>query len=160
MAVLFLASFAYAGSFSLLSDQKEGVIFLKDPCYKNKLSLIFSFNQDIQDVDLTKFNMVDFSKGFREELAAEGEGIMYIYLEAAHHEKISEHQLKIDYWLKKISEDGINPDLETPDQIEIVILNQDLAKVKSLSNESSTALTDSEKVKTLINTNTDFSCFK
>jgi len=146
--------------FRLLSDKQNGIVFMKDPCAKNAFSLIFSFSQDIEEFPSSEMAMVSFTKSYQDVLATYNEGLRYCYLEAAKAEKIGNRQVKITYLAKKVSEDGEDPSLTIPDQMEVVVVAEDLAKIKDLEGRSAEPLNGAESIRTLINVNTESTCSK
>ena len=149
-----------AQRFVLLSDQKNGIVFFKDECKKNAFSLVFSFSQDLKEIPYAHLALVDFSKNFKEDLKASHDGLVYAYLEVQSSQKMGNRQIRVDYTAKKVSDDGgADADLDIPDQIEILLLDEDLKKIMSTSNFNLETMESSKKVRTLINANLE-SCFK
>lgn len=156
-----VAVFAQESSlrFALLPDEQNGIVFFKDECKKNAFSLVFSFSQDLKDVSYHGLAIVDFSKNFKEDLKSNHDGLVYAYLEVQSSQKMGNRQIRIDYLAKKVSDDGGgDTELDIPEQIEILLLDEDLKRILDMSEHHVGAIDTSKKVRTLINSNLETSC--
>src|SRR3989338_11702691 len=132
--------------FILLSDEKNGVVFFKDECQKNVFSLVFSFSQDLKDASYSGLALVDFSKNFKEDLKSSHDGLVYVYLEVQTSQKIGNRQIRIDYVAKKVSDDGgMDTELDVPEQIEVLLLDEDLKRILGISGHHLEAIDGAKK---------------
>ncbi len=158
-------SFPSATPFELLSETQEGIQYLKDPCYGNVFSLIFSFSEDIQDPPQRELALVAFSSAFEEMIRSlyqmDKTDDVALYYGAP--QKLGNRQVQIDYVVKKVSMEGpddFDSDIELPDQIEIVIENNELAKILDIHHRYCAPIDDFKKKITLINKNAQIGCLK
>ena len=147
--------------FALLSDEQNGIVFFKDECKKNAFSLIFSFSQDLKDASSQGLALIDFSKNFKEDLKSNHDGLVYAYLEVQSSHKIGNRQIRIDYIAKKVSDDGgSDTDLDVPEQIEVLLLDEDFKRIFDVSGQSIEVMDLSKKTRTLVNSNLETSCLQ
>ncbi len=145
--------------FALLSDEQSGVVFFKDECKKNVFSLIFSFSQDLKDTSYQGLTLVDFSKNFKEDLKSSHDGLIYAYLEVQSSQKIGNRQIRIDYSSRKVTDNGgSDTDLEIPEQIEVLLLDEDLKHIFDTFGRHLDVIDPAKKTRTLINSNLETSC--
>src|SRR3989338_5964959 len=145
--------------FILLSDEQNGVVFFKDECKKNVFSLVFSFSQDLKEASYSGLAFVDFSKNFKEDLKSSHDGLIYAYLEVQSAQKMGNRQLRIDYVSKKISDEGgADTDLDIPEQIEVLLLDEDVQRILDTSDHPLEAIEEGKKIRTLLNSNLETSC--
>jgi len=144
--------------FRLLSEIQNGVTFLRNPCYPEAFSLVFSFSKDLKVPIHEEIAFVSFSPEFEDFLKTQHEGMASVALYARAPEKIGSRQLKVDYIAKMVRKDGSGDNLLLPDQIEVVISNDDLAKVFDQSNQSCEGVPSGEREMTLLLSNPSERC--
>ena len=146
--------------FALLSDEQNGIVFFKDECKKNALSLIFSFSQDLKETSYPGLTLIDFSKNFKEDLKSSHDGLVYAYLEVQSSQKIGNRQIQIDYVAKKVSDEGgTDTELDIPEQIEIFLLDEDLKRILDTGGHHLEAMDGAKKTRTLLNSNLERACW-
>lgn len=136
--------------FQLLTEVQNGVVFFRNPCQPEAFTLIFSFSKDIKGGLEEGILFISFSREFEDFLKSQHEGMKSIALYAGIPEKIGNRQLRVDYISKMVRTDGGFDNLELPDQIEILILNDDLAKVLDQRNQSCEKVPGDERERTLL----------
>lgn len=146
------------GRFHLLSEIQNGVAYVKNPCHPEAFSLIFSFSKELKGTISEEISFVSFSEEFEDFLKTQHEEMKTVALYARSPEKIGSRQLRVDYIAKAVREDGSDANLELPDQIEVVILNDDLSKVLDQSNRPCERVPNHEREITLLLSNPSEKC--
>ncbi len=141
------------GRFRLLSEIQNGVTYIKNPCHRGTFSLVFSFSKELKGSVEEEMAFVSFSEAFQDFLKTQHEEMKTVALYAGAPEKIGSRQLRVDYIAKMVREDGSDVNLELPDQIEVVILNEDLSRVFDQSNRSCERVPTNEREITLLLSN-------
>ena len=149
-----------AGSFELLAQKEGGVEYFKNPCRSSAFTLVFSFSQDLQDPPGDAFAIINFSVEFQEYIRSLYKDVDYISLYYTSARKIGNRQISVDYIAKKILGGGRDEDINLPDHIEVVMLDEDLMRILDVYNRRCEPLDLSKRVITLINKNSDKKCFE
>lgn len=146
------------GRFRLLSEIQNGVTYVKNPCHPGIFSLVFSFSKELRGPMGEEIAFISFSEAFEDFLKIQHEEMKTVALYARVPEKIGSRQLRVDYIAKIVREDGSDVNLDLPDQIEVVILNEDLSKVFDQSNRSCEKVPNNEREMTLLLSNPYETC--
>ncbi|MBI3018497.1 MAG: hypothetical protein HYY61_01185 [Deltaproteobacteria bacterium] len=115
--------------------------------------------KNLKDTSYQGLALVDFSKNFKEDLKSNHDGLVYAYLEVQSSQKMGNRQIRIDYFAKKVSDDGgSDTDLDIPEQIEVLLLDEDLKRILDTSGHHLEAIDGAKKIRTLLNANLETSC--
>lgn len=164
LALFFLIAASQIGGaqedsrFQLLPEVQSGVMFFRNPCQPEAFTLIFSFSKDLKGEIEEEILFISFSQEFEDFLKTQHERMKSVALFAGVPQKIGNRQLRVDYIAKRVRLDGSLDNFELPDQIEIVILNNDLAKVLDQSNRSCEGVPSDERERTLLLSNPSEKC--
>jgi len=150
--------FGGESSFMLLSQEKNGIAYYKDPCQSNAFNIVLSFSQDLEDPREEEIAFIRFSENFEEYLLSSNLDMKDMTLYYSVPKKIGNRHIHVYYVVKQLTYSGYDQGLDLPDQIEIDLIDEDLALIRDKNLRVISALEREQSAVTLINKNANKKC--